>query len=66
MVVGVLALIAIWFWTPDKDRAALEARYLAAPGDLIDRRAHRLDLRGGASAAAEVSLAAVRAFLHGA
>lgn len=30
----LLALLALWLWTPDKDRAALEAKYLNAPDDM--------------------------------
>ncbi len=31
-----LAAVALWLWTPDQDRRALEAKYLAAPGDMLD------------------------------
>ncbi len=38
IIVALFAIIlvggGIWLWTPDKPRAALEAKYLAAPGDL--------------------------------
>ena len=29
-------LLAWWLWTPDLDRATLEARYLQAPGDMVE------------------------------
>lgn len=46
----LLALIAIsaaafWVWTPDKSRTELEARYLAAPADMIDVAGTRLHVR---------------------
>ena len=40
-----LALVAFWLWTPDKSRSSLEAKYLAAPGDLIDLAGWRLHVR---------------------
>jgi pimeloyl-ACP methyl ester carboxylesterase len=36
---------ALWLWTPDKSRAELEAKYLAAPGDVIDVLGIPLHLR---------------------
>ncbi len=30
------AIAVAWLWTPDLDRATLEAKYLASPGDMID------------------------------
>ena len=41
----ILALAAVWLWTPDRDRAWLEARYLAAPGDLMLVAGVRLHVR---------------------
>ena len=41
----LLLLAAFWLWTPDKTLASLEARYLAAPGDLIDVEGMRVHLR---------------------
>ena len=38
----LLALIAFWLWTPDKDRADLEARYLQSPSDIIEIAGVRL------------------------
>ena len=37
LVAGVLllAVLAYWLWTPDRDLAWLEARYLDAPGDMM-------------------------------
>lgn len=35
-LVLIALLIAFWLWTPDRDRATLEAEYLAAPGDMVD------------------------------
>jgi pimeloyl-ACP methyl ester carboxylesterase len=32
----LLAAVAVWVWTPDKSRAELEARYLEAPGDMVE------------------------------
>lgn len=36
---------AVWLWTPDKPRSELEAKYLRAPGDLIDIAGVRLHVR---------------------
>ena len=44
-IVLLLLLAAFWLWTPDKSLPSLEARYLAAPGDLIDVDGMRLHLR---------------------
>jgi pimeloyl-ACP methyl ester carboxylesterase len=65
-VVLVLALVAYWLWTPDKDRAFLEARYLAAPGDMIDLPPWRLHVRdtGPKSAPAVILLHGFGASLH--
>jgi len=44
----LLALLvggAAWLWTPDRDRAALEARWLASPADLVDIAGTRLHVR---------------------
>ncbi|MFN7641935.1 MAG: alpha/beta fold hydrolase [Burkholderiales bacterium] len=45
--IALLALLAlaVWLWTPDRDRAALEAVYLRAPGDLRQVGPWRLHLR---------------------
>jgi len=34
-LVLVGTLLAWWLWTPDEDRSRLEARYLLAPGDMV-------------------------------
>ncbi len=39
------ALGAVWLWTPDKPREALEARYLDAPGDMVNVAGLRLHVR---------------------
>lgn len=35
-IVVLIALASFWLWAPDKPRASLEAKYLAAPGDMLD------------------------------
>lgn len=46
---GFAALLVLvggfWLWTPDRDLQALEARYVEAPGDLIELDGMRLHLR---------------------
>lgn len=44
-VVAVLALVAFWLWTPDRSRAALEAKYLESPNDMRDVGGVRLHVR---------------------
>ncbi len=44
LLAGAL-LLAFWLWTPDRSRALLEVRYLAAPGDMIELNAWRLHVR---------------------
>jgi len=39
------ALLAWWIWTPDEDRSLLEARYLLAPGDMMQVGNWRLHVR---------------------
>jgi len=39
------ALGAVWLWTPDRPREALEARYLDAPGDMVKVAGLRLHVR---------------------
>ncbi len=41
----VLILVGLLLWTPDLDRTALEAKYLAAPTDLIEVAGARLHVR---------------------
>jgi pimeloyl-ACP methyl ester carboxylesterase len=40
-----VVLIGIWLWTPDKSRAALEAKYLHRPSDMLDVSGVRLHVR---------------------
>ncbi len=40
-----LTAAAAWLWTPDRDRAALEARWLASPSDRVEIAGTRLHLR---------------------
>ena len=42
---GAVVLLLFWLWTPDKSRSELEARYLAAPGDMVQVGAWRLHVR---------------------
>ena len=45
---SVLLLVlfaAFWLWTPDQDLTSLQARYLAAPGDLVEVDGTRVHLR---------------------
>ena len=44
-VVAALALVAFWLWTPDRSRAALEAKYLESPDDMRDVGGVRLHVR---------------------
>lgn len=49
-IAAVLVLLALagagwWLWTPDLPRAVLEAKYLAAPGDLVEVAGTRLHVR---------------------
>jgi pimeloyl-ACP methyl ester carboxylesterase len=41
----LLVVLAVWLWTPDRDIALLEARYLDAPGDMMDVAGTRLHVR---------------------
>ena len=43
--IGAVVLLLFWLWTPDKSRSELEARYLAAPGDMVQVGAWRLHVR---------------------
>jgi pimeloyl-ACP methyl ester carboxylesterase len=44
-VAVALVVLGWWLWTPDLDRGRLEARYLAAPGDMVTVAGWRLHLR---------------------
>jgi pimeloyl-ACP methyl ester carboxylesterase len=43
--IAVLAGVGYWLWTPDKPRAALEAKYLRDPSDMISVAGSRLHVR---------------------
>lgn len=45
LVALLLAAAGFWLWTPDKSRAALEAKYLNAPTDMIEVAGVRLHVR---------------------
>jgi pimeloyl-ACP methyl ester carboxylesterase len=45
MLVIACAILFFWLWTPDKDRSALESKYLAAPTDMVQLADWRLHLR---------------------
>ncbi len=66
-LIVVLAILAvavlaggIWLWTPDKSRAALEAKHLAARGDIIAVAGVSLHVRDTGPRAAPVVI-----MLHG-
>jgi pimeloyl-ACP methyl ester carboxylesterase len=65
LVLG-LAALALWLYTPDRPRAALEAAYLRAPGDLVEVAGVRLHLRdeGPKTAHAVVLLHGIGSSLH--
>jgi pimeloyl-ACP methyl ester carboxylesterase len=44
LCIALLALLVYWLWTPDKDRSALERKYLSRPGDMVDVGPWRLRL----------------------
>lgn len=44
-IVLVFAFIAFLLWTPDRDRASLEAVYLQSPADMVEVAGTRLDVR---------------------
>ena len=48
----LVLLGAFWLWTPDQSLPWLEARYLAAPGDLVELDGLRLHLRDSGPKAA--------------
>ena len=45
LVAVVLVILALLLWTPDLDRASLDAKYLRSPSDLIELEGMRLDVR---------------------
>lgn len=62
----LLALLAFWLWTPDRDRAALEALYLQSPADMVQVAGQRLHVRdsGPRDAPAVVLIHGFGASLH--
>lgn len=44
-VILIAVVAAIWLWTPDKDRALLEARYANGPNDFIEVAGLRMHVR---------------------
>ena len=66
VVLLVVALGVFFLWTPDKPRATLEARYLQAPGDMVDVAGVRLHVRdsGPKDASAVILLHGFGASLH--
>jgi pimeloyl-ACP methyl ester carboxylesterase len=62
----LLALLAYWLWTPDRDRAALEAKYANAPDDFIEVAGIRLHVResGPKTAPAVILLHGFGSSLH--
>ncbi len=71
VIAAAILLVALlggglWLWTPDRPRAALEAVYLRAPGDMVDAGGARLHVRdsGPREAAAIVMLHGFGSSLH--
>ena len=62
----LLALLMFWLWTPDRDRASLEALYLQAPTDLVQVAGQRLHVRdsGPRSGGAIILIHGFGASLH--
>ena len=44
-IILALLCIALWLWTPDRSRAALEAKYLTQPGEMLEVAGVRLRVR---------------------
>jgi pimeloyl-ACP methyl ester carboxylesterase len=65
LVLG-LAALALWLYTPDRPRAALEVAYLRTPADLVEVAGVRLHLRdeGPKTARAVVLLHGIGSSLH--
>jgi pimeloyl-ACP methyl ester carboxylesterase len=71
IIVFILVLAALmgcgfWLWTPDKSRSFLDAKYLRAPGDIIEILGTRLHLRdsGPKNAPAVIMLHGFGSSLH--
>jgi pimeloyl-ACP methyl ester carboxylesterase len=65
-LVFVLIVLGLWLWTPDRNRAQLEARYAAGPGDFLRVSGLRLHLRdsGPRDAPAIIMLHGLGGSLH--
>ena len=66
IVLAALVALGAWLWTPDRDRASLESRWLAAPTDLVVLAGTRLHVRdeGPRDAPAVLLLHGFGASLH--
>jgi len=66
LVLLLVALLLYWLWTPDKPRAALEAKYLASRADMLEVDGWRLHVRdtGPKTAPAVILLHGFGASLH--
>ena len=66
LALAALVVAAVWLWTPDRDRAALERDYLAVPGDLLPVAGTVLHVRdsGPRSAPAVILIHGFGASLH--
>jgi pimeloyl-ACP methyl ester carboxylesterase len=66
VVAVALAGIGFWLWTPDRSRAALEAKYLSSPADMIEVAGVRLDVRdtGPRTAPAIIMIHGLGSSLH--
>ena len=62
----VIVVLCYWLWTPDRDRAAMEARYANTPDDFIEVAGIRLHVRdsGPKSAPAVILLHGFGSSLH--
>ena len=66
LMIILLAVLALWLWTPDQPRAELERLYLASPTDMVDVAGTRLHVRdsGPKDAPAVILLHGFGASLH--
>ncbi|MET0443162.1 MAG: alpha/beta fold hydrolase [Pseudorhodoplanes sp.] len=62
----LIVVLAIWLWTPDKQRSLLEAKYLASPADMMNVGDTRLHVRdsGPKSAPAVILIHGFGSSLH--